>query len=71
MDNGCIEHLFPSLYEEDWDVLIAHFLGMVLSHLFLISSILRFASQASDVRDHLILYVFCIYKTDGIMLPLR
>ncbi|CAJ2650077.1 unnamed protein product [Trifolium pratense] len=28
VDNGCIEHLFPSLYEEDWDVLIAHFLGV-------------------------------------------
>lgn len=29
VDNGCIEHLHPSLYEEDWDVLIAHFLGVV------------------------------------------
>ncbi|KAK7264825.1 hypothetical protein RJT34_32437 [Clitoria ternatea] len=28
VDNGCIEHLFPSLYEDDWDVLIAHFLGV-------------------------------------------
>ncbi|KAK7363376.1 hypothetical protein VNO77_05517 [Canavalia gladiata] len=28
VDNGCIDHLFPSLYEEDWDVLIAHFLGV-------------------------------------------
>ncbi|XP_044462236.1 GPI ethanolamine phosphate transferase 3 isoform X3 [Mangifera indica] len=28
VDSGCIEHLFPSLYEEDWDVLIAHFLGV-------------------------------------------
>ncbi|KAK7291765.1 hypothetical protein RIF29_07161 [Crotalaria pallida] len=28
VDNGCIEHLFPTLYEEDWDVLIAHFLGV-------------------------------------------
>ncbi|GAU16760.1 hypothetical protein TSUD_200030 [Trifolium subterraneum] len=28
VDNGCIEHLFPSLYKEDWDVLIAHFLGV-------------------------------------------
>ncbi|KAH9726366.1 GPI ethanolamine phosphate transferase 3 [Citrus sinensis] len=30
VDNGCIEHLLPSLYEEDWDVLIAHFLGVAL-----------------------------------------
>uniref|UniRef100_A0A1D1YWQ8 GPI ethanolamine phosphate transferase 3 n=1 Tax=Anthurium amnicola TaxID=1678845 RepID=A0A1D1YWQ8_9ARAE len=28
VDNGCIEHLLPSLYREDWDVLIAHFLGV-------------------------------------------
>ncbi|XP_027330017.1 GPI ethanolamine phosphate transferase 3 [Abrus precatorius] len=28
VDNGCIDNLFPSLYEEDWDVLIAHFLGV-------------------------------------------
>lgn len=28
VDNGCIDHLFPSLYQEDWDVLIAHFLGV-------------------------------------------
>ncbi|KAA0054076.1 GPI ethanolamine phosphate transferase 3 isoform X1 [Cucumis melo var. makuwa] len=28
VDNGCIEHLLPSLYENDWDVLIAHFLGV-------------------------------------------
>ncbi|PSR92440.1 GPI ethanolamine phosphate transferase, partial [Actinidia chinensis var. chinensis] len=29
VDNGCTKHLFPSLYEGDWDVLIAHFLGVV------------------------------------------
>ncbi|CAH9088478.1 unnamed protein product [Cuscuta europaea] len=28
VDNGCIEHLFPSLHKNDWDVLIAHFLGV-------------------------------------------
>ncbi|KAL5702939.1 hypothetical protein ACHQM5_028097 [Ranunculus cassubicifolius] len=28
VDNGCVQHLFPSLYEEDWDVLVAHFLGV-------------------------------------------
>ncbi|KAK4268349.1 hypothetical protein QN277_025018 [Acacia crassicarpa] len=28
VDNGCIDHLIPSLYEEDWDVLISHFLGV-------------------------------------------
>ncbi|KAJ7980495.1 GPI ethanolamine phosphate transferase 3 [Quillaja saponaria] len=28
VDNGCIDHLLPSLYEGDWDVLISHFLGV-------------------------------------------
>ncbi|MCL7036927.1 hypothetical protein MKW94_014917 [Papaver nudicaule] len=28
VDDGCVHHLIPSLYEEDWDVLIAHFLGV-------------------------------------------
>ncbi|KAF6163478.1 hypothetical protein GIB67_029327 [Kingdonia uniflora] len=28
VDDGCIQHLFPSLYMADWDVLIAHFLGV-------------------------------------------
>jgi predicted AlkP superfamily pyrophosphatase or phosphodiesterase len=28
VDNGCIEHLFPTLFKDDWDVLIAHFLGV-------------------------------------------
>ncbi|CAM8932812.1 unnamed protein product [Rhodiola kirilowii] len=28
VDNGCIDHLIPSLYKKDWDVLIAHFLGV-------------------------------------------
>ena len=34
VDNGCIDHLLPSLYQEDWDVLIAHFLGVVCLPLF-------------------------------------
>ncbi|XP_039120959.1 uncharacterized protein LOC120257570 [Dioscorea cayenensis subsp. rotundata] len=28
VDNGVVKHLFPSLYQDDWDVLIAHFLGV-------------------------------------------
>ncbi|CAO2161963.1 unnamed protein product [Urochloa humidicola] len=28
VDDGVIEHLLPSLHENDWDVLIAHFLGV-------------------------------------------
>ena len=29
VDNGVIDHLLPSLHNNDWDVLIAHFLGVV------------------------------------------
>lgn len=29
VDNGCTEHLFPTLYEKEWEVLIAHYLGVV------------------------------------------
>ena len=28
-DNGVIEHIFLALYRNDWDVLIADFLGVV------------------------------------------
>ena len=28
MDNGVIEHLIPEIKTNDWDVLIAHFLGV-------------------------------------------
>ncbi|KAG2587680.1 hypothetical protein PVAP13_5NG163400 [Panicum virgatum] len=28
VDNGVIDHLLPSLHNNDWDVLIAHFLGV-------------------------------------------
>uniref|UniRef100_A0A0D9XI49 Uncharacterized protein n=1 Tax=Leersia perrieri TaxID=77586 RepID=A0A0D9XI49_9ORYZ len=28
VDNGVIEHLLPSLHKNDWDILIAHFLGV-------------------------------------------
>ncbi|XP_078435791.1 alkaline-phosphatase-like family protein isoform X2 [Wolffia australiana] len=28
VDDGCVEHVMTALHREDWDVLIAHFLGM-------------------------------------------
>lgn len=30
MDDGVIREIFPALLEPDWNVLIAHFLGVVL-----------------------------------------
>ncbi|XP_027164375.1 GPI ethanolamine phosphate transferase 3-like isoform X2 [Coffea eugenioides] len=38
VDNGCIEHLVPSLYKQDWDVLIAHFLGDHAGHILGVDS---------------------------------
>ncbi|BBG93726.1 Alkaline-phosphatase-like family protein [Prunus dulcis] len=40
VDNGCIEHLPPFLHQEDWDVLIAHFLGVDhAGHIFGVDSV--------------------------------
>lgn len=40
VDNGCIEHLLPSLHEGNWDVLIAHFLGVDhAGHIFGVNTI--------------------------------
>ncbi|XP_056175136.1 GPI ethanolamine phosphate transferase 3 isoform X2 [Syzygium oleosum] len=40
VDNGCIDNLLPSLYQEDWDVLIAHFLGVDhAGHIFGVDSL--------------------------------
>ncbi|KAK8914641.1 hypothetical protein KSP39_PZI024417 [Platanthera zijinensis] len=40
VDNGVIKHLFPSLLKDDWDVLIAHFLGVDhAGHIFGVDSI--------------------------------
>lgn len=33
VDDGVIRELFPALHRNDWDVLIGHFLGVVLSYL--------------------------------------
>jgi len=30
VDDGVIREIFPALLESDWNVLIAHFLGVVL-----------------------------------------
>ncbi|KAI7745559.1 hypothetical protein M8C21_024638 [Ambrosia artemisiifolia] len=40
VDNGCISHLVPTLYDDDWDVLIAHFLGVDhAGHIFGVDSV--------------------------------
>ncbi|XP_058214879.1 uncharacterized protein LOC131326207 isoform X2 [Rhododendron vialii] len=40
VDDGCTRNLFPSLYDEDWDVLIAHFLGVDhAGHIFGVNSV--------------------------------
>ncbi|KAI3736037.1 hypothetical protein L6452_15569 [Arctium lappa] len=40
VDDGCISHLVPTLYDNDWDVLIAHFLGVDhAGHIFGVDSV--------------------------------
>ncbi|KAK9143069.1 hypothetical protein Syun_012469 [Stephania yunnanensis] len=39
VDDGCVQHLLPSLYEDNWEVLIAHFLGVDhVGHIFGVES---------------------------------
>ncbi|MCO5589399.1 hypothetical protein L7F22_043366 [Adiantum nelumboides] len=39
VDNGVLENLFPALYEDTWDVLIGHFLGVDhVGHIFGVES---------------------------------
>ena len=59
VDNGCIEHLFPSLYQEDWDVLIAHFLGVVRLSIFFLTS--------SKLLDRYCITCFLVYSIDMYM----
>lgn len=57
VDDGCIEHLLPSLYKDDWDVLIAHFLGVV-SYNFFGVQIFR-----NHLKDHQTMYASFLKKT--------
>ncbi|KAJ8444087.1 hypothetical protein Cgig2_025088 [Carnegiea gigantea] len=54
VDNGCVEHLLPSLYEGNWDVLIAHFLGVDTGLVLLIFSAMvriRYTDSAGSGRE--------------------
>lgn len=54
VDNGCIDHLFPSLYQDDWDVLIAHFLGVDhAGHIFGVDStpMIEKLEQYNDILE--------------------
>ncbi|RRT62153.1 hypothetical protein BHE74_00009717 [Ensete ventricosum] len=60
VDNGVIEHLLPSLYKEDWDVLIAHFLGVVISTnttLQEVVNVLKSQSGAGGLHENTFLIV--------------
>lgn len=57
VDNGCIEHLLPSLYKEDWDVLIAHFLGVDhAGHIFGVDStpMIQKLEQYNDILEKVV-----------------
>ncbi|EXC47606.1 hypothetical protein L484_001472 [Morus notabilis] len=51
VDNGCIDHLIPSLYQEDWDVLIAHFLGVK------VIEVLKSQSETGGLHENTFLLV--------------
>lgn len=57
VDNGCIENLLPYLYKEDWDVLIAHFLGVDhAGHIFGVDSPLMIEKleQYNDILEKVV-----------------
>ncbi|OVA16598.1 Type I phosphodiesterase/nucleotide pyrophosphatase/phosphate transferase [Macleaya cordata] len=57
VDDGCVHHLLPSLYEEDWDVLIAHFLGVDhAGHIFGVDSapMIEKLEQYNDILEKVI-----------------
>ncbi|KMT11998.1 hypothetical protein BVRB_5g099600 [Beta vulgaris subsp. vulgaris] len=61
VDNGCIKHLIPSLREGNWDVLIAHFLGVDhAGHIFgvntmpMIQKLEQYNSIVEDVVEALV-----------------
>lgn len=57
VDNGVIEHLLPSLYKEDWDVLIAHFLGVDhAGHIYGVDSVpmIQKLEQYNDILEKVI-----------------
>lgn len=57
VDNGCIDHLLPTLYEDDWDVLVAHFLGVDhAGHIFGVDSspMIDKLEQYNDILEKVI-----------------
>lgn len=57
VDNGCIEHLLPSLHEGNWDVLIAHFLGVDhAGHIFGVNTIpmIQKLEQYNDILENVV-----------------
>ncbi|XP_059075595.1 uncharacterized protein LOC131074124 isoform X2 [Cryptomeria japonica] len=57
VDNGVIEHMFPTLYQFDWDILIAHFLGVDhAGHIFGVESqpMIEKLEQYDDVLEKVV-----------------
>ena len=57
VDNGVIEHLLPSLHGNDWDVLIAHFLGVVSCYAFTLALTYTFDIFFLELEAHVINFV--------------
>ncbi|MFS8024054.1 putative alkaline-phosphatase-like, core domain superfamily [Helianthus anomalus] len=66
VDNGCIKHLIPALYDDDWDVLIAHFLGVDhAGHIFGVDSVQmidKLQQYNEQLEVCLIVYRYYFYK---------
>lgn len=57
VDDGVTEHLLPSLYKEDWDVLVAHFLGIDhAGHIYGVDSVpmVQKLEQYNDILEKVI-----------------
>ncbi|KAL4573203.1 hypothetical protein LXL04_020002 [Taraxacum kok-saghyz] len=65
VDNGCISHLIPTLYDDDWDVLIAHFLGVDhAGHIFGVDSD-QMIAKLEQYNDQLEKVVEVLQKQSG------
>ncbi|XP_062190830.1 GPI ethanolamine phosphate transferase 3 isoform X2 [Phragmites australis] len=68
VDNGVIEHLLPSLHKNDWDVLIAHFLGVDhAGHIFGVDSnpMIQKLEQYNQILEGVIATLRSLSKLGG------
>ncbi|KAG6546008.1 hypothetical protein Mapa_012671 [Marchantia paleacea] len=73
VDDGVVRELFPALHRNDWDVLIGHFLGVVLSyipgHIFGVESPLMVEKlqQYNDVIENVVTLLKNMSEPGGLL----